>query len=226
MARLPTDLHRVVAVADVVGDVLRVVELVAELVEVGDLDVGPQSDAAGVGRELTEEDAEEGRLTGAVGADDADPVAAGDGRRDVVEDRLLSARGGHPLERGDERAAPFRFLDQQIDLADAVAPVAALAAHRLEGPDAPFVARPSRLDPGADPHLLLGQPLVEEGILLLLGGEGLFLALQEGVVVARPVKYAAAIDLEDPRRQPAEERPIVGHEQERPIPAPQEIFEP
>ena len=143
-----------------------------------------------------------------------------------MEDRLLSARGGHSLERGNERAAPFRFLDQQIDLADAVASLAAVAAHRLEGPDAPFVARPSRLDPGANPHLLLGQPLVEEGILLLFGGEGLFLAVQKSVVVARPIEHVATVDLEDSRRQPAEERPIVGHEQERPIPTPQEIFEP
>ena len=98
MARLPADFHRVVAVADVVGDVLRVVELVAELVEVGDLDVRPQPHAAGVGRELAQEHAEERRLASAVGADDADPVAAGDGRCDVVENRLLAARGSHPLE--------------------------------------------------------------------------------------------------------------------------------
>ena len=62
--------------------------------------------------------------------------------------------------------------------------------------------------------------------MLLLGGEGLFLALQEGVVVTRPVEHAAAIDLEDPRREPPEERPVVGHEQERPIPAAQEFLEP
>ena len=62
--------------------------------------------------------------------------------------------------------------------------------------------------------------------MLLLGGEGLVFTAQEGVVVARPVEHPATIDLEDPRGEAAEECPVVGHEQERPVPAAQEFLEP
>ena len=82
------------------------------------------------------------------------------------------------------------------------APLAGLA-HRLQGPDAALVAGPAGLDPLADPDLLLGQLLVEEGVLAGLGRQELLLALEEGRVVAGPVEEPAAVELDDPGGQPA-----------------------
>ena len=96
----------------------------------------------------------------------------------------------------------------------------------LRAPDPPLVAGPAGLDPLADPDLLLGQPLVEEGVLALLGGERGLLAFEEGRVVARPVEEPAAVDLDDPGGQPAEERPVVGDEDQRPAEPEQVVFEP
>ena len=55
------------------------VERVAHLVEVGDLQVGALAHLAAVGRELAEDQLEQRGLAGAVGADQADLVAAQDG---------------------------------------------------------------------------------------------------------------------------------------------------
>ena len=70
--------------------------------------------------------------------------------------------------------------------------------------------------------LLLGQLLVEEGVLPLLGRQQLLLALQEGRVVAGPVEEPAAVELDDPGGQPLQEDPVVGDEDERAAVAEQE----
>ena len=91
----------------------------------------------------------------------------------------------------------------------------ALGAHRHQRPHAPFVARAPRLDALPQPGLLLGQLLVELLLLQRLVREPLVLLAQERVVVARPRRQPAAIELDDPRRQPLEERAVVGDEQHR-----------
>ena len=73
---------------------------------------------------------------------------------------------------------------------------------------------------------LLGQFLVEFGPLLGFGLEGRLLAPQVGFVVARPACQPAAIELDDPRGQLAQEDPVVGNEQDRARMSHQEFFEP
>ena len=68
--------------------------------------------------------------------------------------------------------------------------------------------------------------LVEEGPLLGLGGQDLVAPLEERRVVARPVVEPAAIELDDPGRQPLEEDPVVGDEDDRAAVAEQEGLEP
>ena len=100
------------------------------------------------------------------------------------------------------RARALGLLDLHPGRALPLATLLAGLAHRLEGPDPPLVAGPAGLDPLADPDLLLGQLLVEEGVLPLLGREQLLLALEEGRVVAGPVVEPAAVELDDPGGQP------------------------
>jgi hypothetical protein len=58
-----------------------------ELREVADPDAGRDRDAALVGRDLAEDDAQEGGLAGTVAADEADALAGGEAEVHVAEDR-------------------------------------------------------------------------------------------------------------------------------------------
>ena len=70
------DLHEVGAVRDAVEHGRVRIELLAQLVEVRDLEAGALADAPAVRRELAEQQAEQGGLARAVGADEPDAVAA------------------------------------------------------------------------------------------------------------------------------------------------------
>ncbi len=88
-------------------------------------------------------------------------------------------------------------------------------AHRLEGADPSFVPRAAGLDAFANPRFLLSQLLVEEIPLASFGRQQLLPPLEEGGIVARPVREAAAIELDDPGRQVFQEDPVMGDENDR-----------
>src|SRR5207248_11506725 len=67
-----------------------------------------------------------------------------------------------------------------------------LHAQRFQAPHPAFVARAARLHALADPHFLLGQELVELGVLDFLVGQQIFLALLVLAEVAWERKQAAA----------------------------------
>ena len=71
-------------IGDVVEDGRDLVELGAQLVEVGDLEVGAVADAARLRRQLAQQQAQQRRLARAVRTDDAELVAAHDRRREVA----------------------------------------------------------------------------------------------------------------------------------------------
>ena len=78
-------------------------------------------------------------------------------------------------------------------------------AHLLQGPHPAFVPRPPGLNSGADPDLFLGQLLVELGPLPGLGLQHGLLAAQIGLVVARPARQPAAVEVENARGQLAQQ---------------------
>ena len=88
-----------------------------------------------------------------------------------------------------------------------------LGAHLHQPLHAALVARAPGLDAPAQPHLFLGQLLVELLVGHRLAVEPLLLLAQERGVVAGPRGELAAIELDDARGQPLEERAVVGHEQ-------------
>ena len=81
MLALVADLDPFAAGADEVFQRGVQVERVAHLVEVGDLQIGALAHLAAVGLQLAEDELEQRGLAGAVGADQADLVAAQDGAR-------------------------------------------------------------------------------------------------------------------------------------------------
>ena len=68
------------AVGDAVEHAALRIELLAQLIEVRDLEAGAEADRARVGRELAEQEAKQRRLARAVRADQADAIAAHDRR--------------------------------------------------------------------------------------------------------------------------------------------------
>ena len=96
----------------------------------------------------------------------------------------------------------------------------------LQRPHAALVPRAPGLDALADPDLLLGQLLVELGGLGGFGRQDRLFARGEGVVVAHPVDQPAAVELDDPRGQLAEEDAVVRHEDQRAAIAQQKILQP
>ena len=92
MLALVADLDPFAAGADEVFQRRVQVERVAHLVEVGHLQVGALPDLAAVGRQLAEDQLEQGGLAGAVGTDQADLVAAQDGRGEIAHDRASSPK--------------------------------------------------------------------------------------------------------------------------------------
>ena len=123
-------------------------------------------------------------------------------------------------------ARPLGFLNLHPRLAQLFAPGKADFAQLLQRADPAFIPRAPGFNSGANPNFFFGQLLVKTGTLLNFSIEGRILAFQIGLVVTRPTREPAAVQLDDPRRQPAQERSIVSYEQNCPGIAQQELFEP
>src|SRR3546814_111811 len=194
------------------GDVFQRVPVLAQrravLVEVGHLQLGADADLAGLRLQVAQQQLEQGGLAAAVGADQADAVAAQDGRGKVAHQCTIAERERHVLRLDDllSRGAGLRGVHAHV--ADLFAPLRALHAHRLEPAHAAFVAGAAGLDALADPDFLLRQHLVETRVLLRLGVEPFFLAAQVVVPVAWPAGHLAAVDLDDARGQRAQEAAV------------------
>ncbi len=107
---------------------------------------------------------------------------------------------------------PVAGLGLQPDAADLVAAFRALLAHGHQRADPPLVARAPGLDALAQPRLFLREPLVELLVLDGLVREPVFLLSKEGLVVARPGRQPAAIELDDAGGDALQKRAVVGDE--------------
>ncbi len=83
------DLDVIRARRNYVGEAGIRVELGAELVEIGDIDLGTLAHDAFVGFQFAEDQPQQRRLAGAVGANDADLVAALDAGREIANNLPL-----------------------------------------------------------------------------------------------------------------------------------------
>src|SRR4051794_37340743 len=101
------DVDPVGAVGDTRVDAGLGVELVAQLIEVDDFERSAPSNRPSVGLQLAEQEAEECRLAGAVRADEADAIAAGDRRAEVAHDLAVAVREAHSFRLDDEPPGPL-----------------------------------------------------------------------------------------------------------------------
>ena len=87
----PIDFDKVGAGADGVGECCLLVESFAELVEVGNAELGAQLDLAGIGLDFAQDQPEQRGLAAAVGADQSDLVAAQNTAGKIVYHAIVAA---------------------------------------------------------------------------------------------------------------------------------------
>ena len=202
------------------------IELAAELVEVGDFDLGALTDLARVGLQFAEDQAQQRRLAGAVGTDQANLVAAHQAGREIAHHGLFAKALGHVRQLGHQLAALFTGIQCQLDLSLAITPRRTVTPQLLEAQDAAFVARTPGFHALPDPHLFLCQELVEPGVGNFLVVQHLRLALLILGEAAGAAHQLAAVEFDDACRQTIEEAPVVGDEEQRHVRFDQQGFQP
>ncbi len=99
-----------------------------------------------------------------------------------------------------------------MDRTQLVAPRRPLLTHGRQRADAPLVTRSPGLHALTQPRFLVSQALVELVPPGCVVCQPLILFAEEGRVVFRPRGQPTAIDVDDSRRDPLEERTVVGDE--------------
>ncbi len=180
--------------------------------------------------ELTEDQAQQRGLAGAVGADQAHLVAALDAAGKIAHHDLFARSCRKALadtfEFGHQLAGSVAAHDAQIHLAQLLAPRRTRRAQVLQALDATDAARAPRLDALPDPDFFLRQHLVGARIRQRLFVEHEFLALLVGGKAAGKTHQIAAIEFDDARRHAVEENPVVGDDHDRALIAAQQVFQP
>ena len=200
----PFDGHGVVAVADRVDHRPLGIELLALLVVVGDLHVRAAPHLARVGLQLAEQQPQQRRLAGAVRPDQADAIAAHDARREVAR---------RPRVRRTPCVTPLGFehhLARRLGAARSAAAPCPAARAAPRAPRASPSARVTRPSSRVRRALMPWRSHTSSSASLLSNfsccdrfvGEPLLLLAQERRVVAGPRRQPAAIELDDPRREP------------------------
>src|SRR4051794_38103622 len=98
------DLDPVAAVGNAVEYARLRIELLAQLIEVGDLETSAEPDGSRIGLQLAEEEAEERRLSRSIRPDESNAIAARDRRREVPHDQPITVRERHALRLGHQPA--------------------------------------------------------------------------------------------------------------------------
>ena len=101
------------------------------------------------------------------------------------------------LEFGDDFARGAACFDAEIRLALAADALGVFIAEAFQGAHAALVTGAAGLNALADPHLLLGEFFVEQGVGSFFGSHLLFAIHQKAVVVARPGVQCASIQFDD-----------------------------
>jgi hypothetical protein len=202
------------------------VELVAHLVEIRHLQVGAAADLAAVGFEFAQDQFQQRGLAGAVGAEQADLVAAQDGAAEVADDGLLAEGLGHLGQFGHDLAARLTGSDVHVDAALHLAAGDAAGAQLLQARDAALASGAAGFDALADPDFFLGQQLVGLGADHCFLGELLFLLQEVLLEIAGIGAQLAAVQLHDAGGDAVQEAAVVGDGDDAALEVDQQLFEP
>src|SRR5205807_293274 len=119
VALVGADPDHVEAAGDLLPDGLAVIERLARLIDVREAHALAEADRAGIGRLAPGQHAKEGRLAGAVRADDADDSAPRHSEAQVVDQQPLAVALAEPLDLDHQIPEPLSGRD--VDLVGFVA---------------------------------------------------------------------------------------------------------
>ena len=185
-------------------------QVVAALVDIGQLHRLPEADGAGIRLLLAGDQLEQGRLAGAVGADHADDAVGGQLERQALEQHLVAvfllqvgdldhhiaqARAGGNLDGGEALLLPLLLVD-----------------HLVIGGQTRLGLGLAGLGGRAHPFQLPGHGALARLALGVFLADALFLLLQPAGIVALIGHALAAIELERPLGHLVQEIAVVGHQ--------------
>src|SRR5271165_6523070 len=207
----------VVAARDFLPHGLLVVERVARLVDIAELNRLADLDRTGIRLLLAGDHAEEGRLAGAVRPDHADDAAGRQLERELVDQEPLAVALRQIDKVDDVLAEPLGHGNDDLR-----------GGRRLLGLllDEFVVSGEAGLGGGRYPLALLGKSPLARYVLPALLLEALLLLFEPGRIIALIRNAAAAIELEYPAGHVVEEVAVVGDDEDRARVGAQMAFEP
>jgi hypothetical protein len=203
------DLDDVLTAGDLLPHGLRVIELVARLVDAGNLDGGAGANGAGIRLLGAGQHAEQRRLARAIRTDDADDGTRRELEGQVVDQQAFAVGLAQVLHLDHEVAEPRPRRD--VDFVGLVAGLEFDRGQLVELAQARLALGLARLRVGAHPFEFARERAAQPFLLLLLLREALLLLLEPGRVIALPGDAVAAVEFEDPAGDVVEEVAVVGH---------------
>ena len=140
---------------------------------------------------------EQGSLAASIRPDDADFVAAPEGRAKILYDRRATIAEADIFSLNHFLSGCSALLQFDLCRSGAFAPLAPLGAQGFEGADAALVPGAPGLHSLPEPCLLLSEFFIECGPLFFLGLERRPLAFQIRIVVARPAGEVSPVEFDD-----------------------------
>ena len=227
MPRLAADHHAVAAAAGQSFAQRRFrIEAFAALIERRHFQIGAEPDRAGVRRADAGQQVDQRGLAGAVRADDADPVAALNADRKVIDDGAAVIAAAHRLGF-DHQFSGFVGLDgRHRGIADAAAIIAALAAQRVQIGEPLDVALAPAGHAIAQPMFLGDDLAIELVLFAFFLGEQIVAPLLEGGKAAVDLPHRAAIKPRRGARQIGQEAAVMADDHQRRLARGEVVFQP
>ena len=202
------------------------IERVAHLIEVGDLQIRTLANLATVRLQFTQDQFQQRGLAGAIRTNQPDLVATYDGGRKVLDDDLVAKGLAGFSQLGHQFATQHACSHIHAHLADNVPMCGATGAQFFQPHDATLAARAARFNAFPDPDLFLRQQLVRLGADDRFLRQLLFLENQILSEIAIVGTQNPAIQLDDARRHPIQESPVMGDGDHAALECHQQFFQP
>ena len=231
---LAVDFDPFAAGADEVFERRVQVERVAHLVKVSHLQIRTLTNFPGrrghIGLQFAQNKLEQCAFSGAIGAEQADLVAAYQSRAETVDDDFFKARMTkafrHVREFGHDLAAFVAAGNIQVDAAHRVAPGCTVVTQGFQAANAGRAAGAARFHPFTNPDFFLRQQFVrlgeDDGFLCHL----VFFLNQVLGKVAGVTAQLAAIQLNNDVRHLIQKSPVMGNGDDAAVEIDQQFFQP
>ncbi len=226
MTRLAVNHHLLFTLSEVIHHRTVWIQLCAVLVKVRYFQFSTAVNTTAVGLKLTQHQFQQRGFTAAIRTDKRNLVAALHLSGEIVHQHFAVDRIIHVLHFEDNLARAGRLFHLHFGATHDFTTLATFAAHRLQGANAAFVTGTTRFDALTDPYFFLRQLAVELRILQLFHAQVLFFLQQIGIVIARIGHQLAAIEIDNARCHVADERTVMGDEDNGAIKGFQEPFQP